>query len=316
MGETVLITGASGYLGHELVREILERSEELGVSKLIALDDLRYGQDNLAVFARNPKFEFVNCDVRNYEELQKHVSRANVIYILAAVVGAPACSRNKRESEEINTNQVNFIVNNCSYGTKIIYPCTNSIFGASPDGVCNEESEKRILSLYADTKWRGEQHVLDYGGISTRLSTVMGFSGRHRRDLLVNSFVLEALQNGYIILAEEHFMRSYVHILDVISAFIHCYKNYDKMKGQAYNVSAEDCSKRELCEKIKKYIPKFVIKSDSISEDVDKRNYRINFDKIKKTGWSPKYSVEVAIRELISGYPILLNSTLNRYTNL
>ncbi len=35
---------------------------------------------------------------------------------------------------------------------------------------------------------------------------------------------------------EEHFRRNYIHVRDVVKGFIHGIENYDKMKGQAYNM--------------------------------------------------------------------------------
>ena len=83
--EICLVTGASGYLGHKLVSHLLYFTN---VEKVICFDNLCYGQDNLMVFASNPKFQFVYGDVRNQDELLKYIKQATTIFILAAIVGS------------------------------------------------------------------------------------------------------------------------------------------------------------------------------------------------------------------------------------
>jgi nucleoside-diphosphate-sugar epimerase len=136
-----------------------------------------------------------------------------------------------------------------------------------------------------------------------------------RLDLLVNDFVYRAVNDRFVVLFEPHFKRNYIHVQDVARAFIHCLKNFDSMKGQVYNLglSNANLSKLELCEEIKKQVPDFYFCESPIGEDPDKRDYIVSNDKIEKTGFRPKISLQDGITELIKGYQIVRN---NRYTNL
>ena len=69
-----------------------------------------------------------------------------------------------------------------------------------------------------------------------RLATVFGFSQRMRMDLLVNDFTYRAYKDHCLVLFEDHFRRNYIHIRDVAKAFRYGIENYDKMKGEPYNV--------------------------------------------------------------------------------
>jgi nucleoside-diphosphate-sugar epimerase len=93
----------------------------------------------------------------------------------------------------------------------------------------------------------------------------------------------------------------------VVKAFIFGIDNYNKMKGEPYNVglSSANLTKRQLCEKIKEYVPEFYIHSASIGDDPDKRDYLVSNEKIETLGWKPDYSLDDGIKELIKGYKII-----------
>jgi nucleoside-diphosphate-sugar epimerase len=142
-------------------------------------------------------------------------------------------------------------------------------------------------------------------------------SPRMRLDLLVNDFTYKAFKDKYIVLFESHFKRNFIHIRDVIEAFLFAIDRFDQMKGKAYNLglSTANISKKELCETIKKFIPDFYISESEINKDPDKRNYIVSNDKLESLGWKPKYSLEAGINELLKAYPIIDVSN-NNFTNL
>jgi len=127
---------------------------------------------------------------------------------------------------------------------------------------------------------------------------------------MVNDFVYRAVNDRFIVLFEGHFKRNFIHIRDVVRAFLHAIENFDKMKDEPYNVGLSDAnlSKLELCEKIKKHHPEFVYLEAHVGEDTDKRDYIVSNEKIEKTGFKPEFSLDMGIRELIKGYKIIRNS--------
>jgi nucleoside-diphosphate-sugar epimerase len=142
------------------------------------------------------------------------------------------------------------------------------------------------------------------------LATVFGMSPRMRIDLLVNDFVYRAFNDRAVVLFEGHFKRNYIHVRDVARAFMHGLDHFEEMKDQAYNVGLSDAnlSKAELCERIKKHLPKFVFLEAPIGEDPDKRDYIVSNSKIERTGFQPAYDLDTGIKELIKGYTMIRNS--------
>jgi nucleoside-diphosphate-sugar epimerase len=131
----------------------------------------------------------------------------------------------------------------------------------------------------------------------------------------VNDFVYKAIKDQTLVLFEEHFRRNYIHVRDVTKAFIFGIENYNKMKGEPFNVglSSANLTKRELAEKIKKYVPDLYITSAEIGEDPDKRDYMVSNEKLEAIGWAPDNTIDNGIQELIKGYKIIKP---NSFTNV
>jgi nucleoside-diphosphate-sugar epimerase len=112
-----------------------------------------------------------------------------------------------------------------------------------------------------------------------------------------------------------HFKRNHIHIRDVARAFIHGMDNFGTMKNEAYKVGLSDAnlSKLELCARIKEQVKDFVYLEAPIGEDPDKRDYIVSKEKIEKTGFKPRHSLEMGIKELVKGYTIITNS---KYSNV
>ena len=308
----ILVTGGSGYLGSVLCSDLVKEHQ------VVVYDNLMYNQTSLLNLFGNPNFKFVYGDVRDYSKLSNYVNKADVVIPLAAIVGFPACDRDKQLATAVNYYQIKKILNNTSKDQKILYPNTNSGYGQKTEGVCTEDQKLTPISHYGITKCDSENLLLDSGrAITFRLATVFGMSERMRLDLLVNEFVYKALTDRYITLFQAHTIRNYIHIKDVSSAFEFMIENYEENIGESFNVGLSDTniSKLELTERIKKYIPDFVVNLSDYYEDPDKRDYIVSNEKIESCGWKPKYSLDDGIEELISGYQIIINNDLSKFRN-
>jgi nucleoside-diphosphate-sugar epimerase len=307
MGNNILVTGGAGYLGSILVPELLKCGHSVTV-----LDTFMFGQNSLVECCSNEKFNVIRGDARDEAVIKPLIKNSDYIIPLAALVGAPLCSRDKIGTVSTNRDAIALIDKLSSKDQRILMPVTNSGYGIGQKGImCTEETPLNPISLYGQTKVEAEKIILDRGNsISFRLATVFGMAPRMRIDLLVNDFTYRAVKDRFIVIFEGHFKRNYIHIRDVARAFIHGIDNFEKLKNEPYNVGLSDAnvSKLELCEIIKKQVSDFVIMEAPIGEDPDKRDYVVSNDKIEKTGYKPVYSLDKGIAELIKGYRIINNS--------
>jgi nucleoside-diphosphate-sugar epimerase len=302
----ILITGGAGYLGSVITQKLLESGYNV-----VVLDKLIFNQLSLLPHTSNPNFKFVYGDVRDIDLLKRLVHDCDIIIPLAAIVGFPACDADPKLAYEINFEQIRNIVEWIK-GTdkKILYPNTNSGYGVGKDGVyCDETSPLNPISVYGKTKIDAEKYILENtNGICFRLATVFGVSARMRVDLLVNDFTYKAITDKYIVVFERNFKRNFIHIKDVSSVFIFMIENYDRYKGEVFNVGLSDAnlSKKELLEKIQSHIKDFAVVYDDYYEDPDKRDYIVSNKKIEGTGWKPVWNLDNGIDELIHAYKMIV----------
>jgi len=310
----ILVTGGAGYIGSVLVPLLLAKGHNITV-----VDNLLYKQTSLLEQCYKPNFEFIYGDVRDKDLMKKLVPKFDVLIPLAAIVGAPACDKDPQHAIAVNQKAVVELNNLRSNNQMILYPNTNSGYGIGQDNVyCTEETPLKPISLYGRTKVHSEKILLESGNaITFRFATVFGLSPRMRLDLMVNDFTYRALHDKFIVLFEENFKRNFIHIRDVANVFLFAIENFEKMKNHPYNVglSSANLSKFELCEKIREYIPEFVIYTSQLSKDPDKRNYIVSNEKIENTGWYTNYTLDDGIKELIKGYKIIQSSN-HMFTNL
>ena len=309
---TVLVTGAAGYLGSVVVPELLKLGH-----RVTAVDNFMYGQSSLLDVCHDTNLEIVRGDVRNEGMMKKLLAKADVIIPLACLVGAPVCEQKPAEARTINLDAIKMLLDASRKDQLFVVPVTNSGYGVGQEGIhCTEKTPLNPISVYGKLKAELEQHLMASGhAISLRLATAFGVSPRMRLDLLVNDFTYRACTDRFVVLFEAHFKRNYVHVRDIAAAFIHCMENFDAMKSQAYNVglSEANLSKMELCLEIKKQVPDFTIMESAIGEDPDKRNYIVSNEKIEKTGFKAKVSIQQGVAELIKAYKIVRR---NQYSNV
>ena len=308
----ILVTGGAGYLGSVLVPRLLNDGH-----KVTVIDNFMFHQTSLLDCCHDKNFTIIRGDARDEKLMAGAIKKADAIFPLACLTGAPLCAKEPQVAQAVILDAVKLILKLRSKSQIIIYPTTNSGYGIGEKSRhCTEKTPLNPISLYGKLKVNAEQEILGAGnGIALRLATAFGVSPRMRLDLLVNDFTYRAVYDRFIVLFEAHFKRNYIHVRDVAKAFMHGLKNFEKMKNEPYNVGLSDAnlSKLELCQEIKKHVPDFYFVEARIGEDPDKRDYIVSNEKIEKTGFKPDVSLPDGIEELIKAYQVVKR---NQYANI
>lgn len=307
MSYNILVTGGAGYLGSILVPDLIKAGYRVTV-----LDNFLFKQTSLNHVCYHPNFSVVRGDIRVESTITPLIREADIIIPLAALVGAPLCSQDPIGAHTVNHDAILLMLKLLSKHQIVLMPTTNSAYGTGDENnFCTEGSPLRPISLYAKGKVAIEQELMQCENtISFRLATVFGMSPRMRIDLLVNDFTYRAVHDRFVILFESAFKRNYIHVRDVSRVFQHAIVNFDKMKGQIYNVGLSDAnvSKWELCERIQKQVPAFTFLDAPVGKDLDQRNYIVSNAKLEATGFKTSVSLDDGIGELIKGYTMIKNT--------
>ena len=239
--------------------------------------------------------DFVYGDIRNHEKLLPHLRWADVVIWLAALVGDGACALNPEISEEINTREVEWLVNN--FDGRIIFVSTCSVYGAQ-DGELDEQSKLAPLSVYGQTKLAAEKFLLDKNTIIVRLGTLFGISDEYSRirlDLVVNTMTVRAFYDHKLKVYGGKQYRPLLHVKDAAKAIC---DNLTTAKRGVFNLRKENINMLDLANKITKFFPSLEIEKAPMKFE-DTRNYRVKIDKAKKLlKFAPKLEIEDGIKEL------------------
>ena len=289
--EHILVTGGAGYVGSGLLRELLSENY-----KVTCVDNLMFGGESLLDIWHNENFNFIKCDVNDYNSFNKILidSKFNAVIHLAAIVGDPACKLYSDLALKTNLNSTKWLLDKCKeIGIpKFLFASTCSNYGKmdDPESYVDENSKLAPVSLYAELKVEFEKYMLNeiektdgFIPTSLRFSTVYGLSPRMRFDLTVNEFTKDLALGRELVVFGEKFWRPYCHVKDFSNAFITVLRaSKDKVAYNVFNVgdTAENYTKEMLVEEIRRALPESNIKY--IDKNEDPRDYRVNSDKIKR----------------------------------
>jgi nucleoside-diphosphate-sugar epimerase len=241
----IFITGGAGYIGTSLIPLLLERDYEVTV-----YDSLIFNNgDKLIPYYGNKNFNFIYGDIRDKDKLKESILDHDVIIHLAALVGFPICrEKGETESYDVNTVGTQNVIDCLNDSQYLLYGSTGSNYG-EVDGICTEETELNPLSIYGKTKTLSEKLVMNRNNSTAfRFATAFGLSPRLRLDLLVNDLAYKAIKEGYAVIYESHFLRTFIHVKDIARVFIFAIDNHKEMTNNTFNVGSNkmNFSKKEI----------------------------------------------------------------------
>lgn len=298
----VLVIGGAGYIGSALLPKLLARGYQVRV-----LDMLIYGRDAIGPLIDHPNLELVEGDFRHVQRVLECMQHVDAIVHLGAIVGDPACSINEDLTIDVNLSATLMIAELAKRQqiSRLVFASTCSVYGAC-DETLDERSLVKPISLYGHTKLASEKvlhNLIDdvFQPSIVRFATIYGLSGRTRFDLVVNLLAAKAKLDGEITVFGGDQWRPFVHVDDAALAVATILEApLALVGGQIYNVGSneQNYTIRQIGEMVHQCVPDAKLAIND--QDTDKRNYRVDFSKIRnELNFTPQWTVEQGIQQVL-----------------
>ncbi len=241
--DRVLVTGGAGFIGSHLTEELVIEGFEVTV-----LDDLSTGRaENLSGCSKNAKVSFILGDIRKKAVIDNAISQhTNAIFHLAAKASVPYSVEHPRVTNEVNVYGTRNLLEACVHKgvEKLIYVSSASVYGDPEYLPIDESHPLKPLSPYAESKLKAEQICREfqeaYGLKITILRPFNVYGPRQRNDQysgVITKFIKQLKQGKPPIIFGDGFQtRDFIHVSDVVRAFILAYKSKSAI-GRIFNVA-------------------------------------------------------------------------------
>jgi len=298
----VLVTGGAGYIGSVLVRELLSIGYEVK-----CLDRFIFGKESLKEVEYDKNLEIIEADTRTFNPTV--LNNVSVVVDLAAI-GQPDPQQLIDPALFYDINYLGPVrvatLGKLKGVERYIFASTCSTYGFQKE-VVDETSRLNPIDMYAKTKAQVEKYIFqlldeNFSVTALRFATLYGLSPKMRFDLVANTMTLSLYKYNKIMIGGDGTqVRPIVHVKDVANAIIKVIEaEKEKIAGEVFNVGSneQNYNMLELADLIGSIRPGF--KKEFFGE-VDKRSYRVNFDKIKKVlNFNVEYTPEKGAKEVYS----------------
>jgi nucleoside-diphosphate-sugar epimerase len=286
----ILLTGGCGYVGTPLTQSLLDQGHTVTVV------DLQWFGNYLPA---HPKLTVIREDIRNADKLP--MKGVDVVMHLANIANDPCSDLNSKLNWEVNTLATMLLVERAIANKvpQFIFASSGSVYGVKDEPEVTEELSLVPISDYNKTKMISERVLLSYADKICvniiRPATVCGYSPRMRLDLSVNTLTMQAVTKGRITVFGGDQTRPNIHLKDMIRVYHHFLANGRKFPG-VFNAGFENISILEIAKRATRHAPAEII----VTPSNDPRSYRLSSKKLTATGFTPEYTVEDAIKEVVA----------------
>ncbi len=293
--KNVLVTGATGFVGPYLVRELLDRKAQIKVLTMDKARNLTGLEDEITLARGNIT-----------GSLQDIMKDADMVFHLAAVSNVNYAIAHPMETFEINaTGTLNLLeeARKNKIG-KFVYISSSHVYGIPQYLPMDEKHPVNPREPYAVSKASAEMlvsaYALNYGLKTAIIRPFNMFGAGQSDDFIIPSIIKQAYEKDTIELGNLTPTRDLLYITDAINGMLTVAEHGDGI----YNLgSGKETSIKEVVDTViniidpsKKYVS---IKSRRRSNAVDIPRMCADVSKLKKLGWSPEVDLWDGIMKTI-----------------
>lgn len=219
MGERVLVTGGAGFIGSELVSQLVELGHDV-----VVVDNLANGKrDNLA-HLDTAAYQLVVADIRDQDAVAPLVNGVSVIYHLACL-GVRNSLHDPRVNHEVNATGTLGLLELARHASvpRFVYVSSSEVYGTARWAPMTEDHPTFPMTVYGGGKLAGEcytrayHHSYGYPTVVVRPFNSFGPRSHHEGDSgeVIPKFMLRAMADRpMIIFGDGTQTRDFTYVAD------------------------------------------------------------------------------------------------------
>ena len=213
------VTGGAGFIGSHLVKNLVERGNEI-----IVIDNLNTGKKK-NVKKNLKKINFSEVDIRDFSTIEDIMKNVDGIFHEAALASVQDSFIIPDKFFDVNVKGTeNIFKIGKKLGIKVVYASSSSVYGNPISIPIKENDDKNPINPYAKTKLENDKMAEKYAKnglkvIGLRYFNVFG-PGQSKEYAGVIKLFLERIQQGLspLINGDGLQVRDFVYVDDVVNA--------------------------------------------------------------------------------------------------
>ena len=302
----ILVTGASGFIGSNLVEKLISDGNDV-----IGIDNDKEKKHLLRDVIDSNNFDIIWDDINNIDKYQKKLNDIEEVYHLAASADVQKSFTDPTldlKNNVLGTNAVLELIRKKDI-KKLVFSSSSSIYGVTKITPTPEDvPDIRPVSMYGASKLANEAFINAYSdlyGIKAWMFRFANVVGRHMHRGVIFDFCkkLENNDKELEILGDGNQEKSYFDASDCIDALISVPTKDKNALVEIYNLGNTETIKvmdlaKIVCDELK-VSPTFKYTGGDRGWPGDTPYTILSIEKALKVGWKPKYSCEESIRRTV-----------------
>lgn len=297
----ILVTGAVGFIGTNLVDRYASENKVIGIDNMSRAGNM----SNLIHLRRKHIFDFRKADITTFDF--NELPDVDIIFHEAAQVGVGgsiADPVNDLNQNIFGTIKILEWARHMKKKPIVIFASTNKVYGElAVDEPVSETTPLDFHTPYGVSKGSADQYMLDYYRIYKvptlvfRQSCIYGPRqlGKEEQGWVAWFLIADRTNQPITIFGDGNQVRDVLHVDDLMDAYEIAIKK--KQWGEAFNTGGGPDNVLSLNELVKKADIQTSIYFDDW-RPADQKYYVSDITKLKKLGWKPKIDVDKGIQLL------------------